>query len=295
MPNLFSAIFEGAKDSIDSPLKVARDLKHGDFKGAFTDLKHMPGNQERKNSDILASVGVRGKVGQNPIVIPAAIFGGIYGAAAMGAGGAGAAGGSAGAAGAGTAGTGASALGGAGASAYMAPAASGGVASGFTPAMLTTQGAAAAQAGGAMGAAAPSTSALLGMGQTGMAGGGMLSGTSAGSAAGLGQFSTSMLGKEGATSAITSSGGQVPASYSGNGSSWADQFKGNNLTDNINNMSQVLKSVQQPEEQRVQGGGQMAPAPRTGFNFDRKSFENPLLTKTYSELYNSPTFKVPKF
>lgn len=86
MPNLFKSMLGGATDSIKSPMRVIKDIGKGDFGKAWADLKHIPGNQERANSKTLASVGIRGKVGQNPVVIPAAIFGGIFGAGALGAG-----------------------------------------------------------------------------------------------------------------------------------------------------------------------------------------------------------------
>lgn len=93
MSNVFSAILHGATDSIKSPLKVGKDLVHGNFSKAFADLKHMPGNQERANKDILHSVGIRGWVGNHPGETAAAVAGTILGGwAAYGAMGAGAAG-----------------------------------------------------------------------------------------------------------------------------------------------------------------------------------------------------------
>lgn len=93
MPNVFSAIIHGATDSIKSPLRVGKDLIHGDFHKAFADLKHMPGNQERANRDIFASVGLRGWVGKHPTEsVGAAVATVLGGWAAWGAYGAGAAG-----------------------------------------------------------------------------------------------------------------------------------------------------------------------------------------------------------
>lgn len=263
MSNLFSSIFAGAKDSITSPLKVGKDLVKGDFSGAFKDLKHMPGNQERANSDILGSVGIRGKVGQNPVIIPATIFGGIFAAGAAGVGGAGAAAGSGGAAG-GVAGTGASAgAGGVGVGAYMAPTTAGGVASSM-----------------------PATSSLLSMGHAGVG--------AAGSTAGASSFTPAMLtqagaaasgGTYGAASAPMASTalGSVPASTSGGVAS----ATGSSV--DYNQLARTLQSVQKSDQQQTQAPSvQFAPAARGSFNFDRKSFENPLLTKAYSDLYYAP-------
>lgn len=99
MPNVFSAILHGATDSIKSPLKVGKDLVHGNFSKAFADLKHMPGNQERANRDIFASVGLRGWVGKHPTEsVGAAVATVLGGWAAWGAYGAGATAGATGAA-----------------------------------------------------------------------------------------------------------------------------------------------------------------------------------------------------
>lgn len=193
---LFKGGIHRAGELIEQPFQVTRDIikdpKHG-----FDTLKKIPGQNERNDSKMLSDGGIGGWVGKHPQETAAAVVGTIFGGwAAAGAYGAGAAGtaGAAGAGGAGAAGTGASAVGGVGAGAYMAPTAAGGVsttggalassapatssllsmghagvgaagstagASSFTPAMLTTQGAAAS--GGTYGAAsAPASASALG-------------------------------------------------------------------------------------------------------------------------------------
>lgn len=193
---LFKGGLHRAGELIEQPFQVTRDIikdpKHG-----FDTLKKIPGQNERNDSKMLSDGGIGGWVGKHPQesagALVASIFGGWAAAGAYGAGAAGTAG-AAGAGSAGAAGTGASAIGGAGAGAYMAPAAAGGVsttggalassapatssllsmghagvgaagstagASSFTPAMLTTQGAAAS--GGTYGAAsAPASASALG-------------------------------------------------------------------------------------------------------------------------------------
>lgn len=93
MSNFFKSALNGALDSIKSPLRVGKDVLHGDFGEAFADLKHMPGNQERANSKTLGSLGINGWVGKHPTesvgAAVATIFGGwaawsAYGAGATG-------------------------------------------------------------------------------------------------------------------------------------------------------------------------------------------------------------------
>lgn len=96
--NIFEAMFEGAWDSIKSPTKVLENTVKGDFSKAFSELKHMPGNQERANTDILNSFGIRGWVGDHPGETAAGVVASIFGGAAIlggGAAGAGATGGTA--------------------------------------------------------------------------------------------------------------------------------------------------------------------------------------------------------
>lgn len=94
-----SAIWAGAWDSIKSPMNVLKDLGKGDFSGAWKDLKHIPGNQERANSKTLNSFGIRGWVGDHPGETAAAIAGSILGGSALMGGGAAAGSGAAGASG----------------------------------------------------------------------------------------------------------------------------------------------------------------------------------------------------
>ena len=91
-----SAIWAGAWDSIKSPMNVLKDLGKGDFSGAWKDLKHIPGNQERANSKTLNSFGIRGWVGDHPGETAAAIAGSILGGSALMGGGAAAGSGAAG-------------------------------------------------------------------------------------------------------------------------------------------------------------------------------------------------------
>lgn len=80
MANLFESLWNGAKDSIESPLSAGKNLLKGDFSEAFDDLKHIPGNQERANSDFLNSIGIRGWVGDNPNETAGAVVGTIFAA-----------------------------------------------------------------------------------------------------------------------------------------------------------------------------------------------------------------------
>ncbi|MDM4222706.1 hypothetical protein QTP17_28700 [Klebsiella pasteurii] len=80
-------------------MNVLKDLGKGDFSGAWKDLKHIPGNQERANSKTLNSFGIRGWVGDHPGETAAAIAGSILGGSALMGGGAAAGSGAAGASG----------------------------------------------------------------------------------------------------------------------------------------------------------------------------------------------------
>lgn len=66
MANLLKAIGNGIWDSIESPYKVVENLVKGDFGDAWHDLKAIPGNQERANSEIFNAAGIRGWVGDHP-------------------------------------------------------------------------------------------------------------------------------------------------------------------------------------------------------------------------------------
>lgn len=261
-----------AGELIEQPFQVTRDIikdpKHG-----FDTLKKIPGQNERNDSKMLSDGGIGGWVGKHPQETAGAVVASIFGGAAMLGGGAaaGAGAGAGGAAGsAGAAGTGAGAMGGVGASAYMAPAAGGGVA---------TTG------GGALASSAPATSSLLGMGHAGVG--------AAGSTAGASSFTPAMLTTQGAAAsggtygaasapASASALGTVPASTSGAASSGMS-------AGDWSNVSRILNSVKQPEEeqQRV-GSPQMSPAYRA--NFRGNKMDNSLLTKTMQDIYNSPTY-----
>lgn len=262
MANLFSSIIAGAKDSITSPLAVVKDLGKGDFSGAFKNLKHIPGNQERANSDILRSVGIRGKVGENPIMIPAAIFGGIYGAGAAGL---------TGGAGAGAGASGFSGVGGSGIGAYMAPTAA-------------SSGTGVGALGGSVfnpGTIAGMTATGSGTGASGAAlGTGINAGTALGGSAGFGTGATSA-GSVFNAGAGTGALGEVAGGAGASGASGTGF--------NMQQMARVLNSVKPPEQERQQinmsGGVQSRSG---GFNFNRKDYENPLLTKAYADLYTRP-------
>jgi hypothetical protein len=64
-------------------MNVLKDVGKGDFSEAWSDLKHMPGNQERANSKTLNSFGVRGWVGDHPGETAAAIVASIFGGSAL--------------------------------------------------------------------------------------------------------------------------------------------------------------------------------------------------------------------
>lgn len=279
MGNILKAITDGALDSIKSPLQVVKDVGKGDFSKAFKDLKHIPGNQERANKDILQSAGIRGWVGDHPGESAAAIVGSVFGGAALMGGGAAAAGG-AGAAGAGGAAGGSAALGGTGAAGYLAPAAAGGVGSSGTGVSLTSAGALSS-----ISSQAPSTAALLSMGKAGVG--------SASATAGASSFTPAMLTTQGAAASGGTYGAasapavalQTPAA--GGASAGSSTMSNPETWDKI---SKLMNSVKKPEQESES----LAPAPvgsgyRGNFNFDRKNFQNQALTQTYGELYNKPT------
>lgn len=271
MGNLLKAMTDGALDSIKSPLKVVKDLGKGDFSGAFKNLKHMPGNQERANKEILQSAGIRGWVGDHPGESAAGIVASIFGGAAMlGGGSAASAGGAAG---------GSAALGGAGAAGYMAPAAAGGVGATGTGATLASTGALSA-----VSAQAPSTAALLSMGKAGV-------GAST-ATAGASSFTPAMLTTQGAAASGGTYGAasapaialQTPAAGTSAGSYTLSN------PETWNQISKLMNSVKSPQEQE-QGPApvQLSGGHRGNFNFDRKNFQNQALTQTYGDLYNKPT------
>lgn len=310
MGNLFGEIGKRATDLVSYPISAAKDLVTDPKKG-IDKFKNLYTHNTHKDQDLFQKgFGIKGWVGDHPQESAAAVVGTIFGGwmAAPAAGGTAAgAGGTAAAGTAGTAaGTGAGTLGGVGASAYMAPAAAGGVGtssgamatglgatggSTFTPAMLTTQGAAAASGTGSAAGAGGSlanTSALMQMGHLGAAGQGMGSGVGA---AGTG-FSTSSLSASGAQSAMAAGGdygvsspllstSQAPsggaASTGGNSVQW-------------DRLSKTLNSVKQNNEQNQQRApASFAPAYRAQFT-PSKGNQNELLTKTMQDIYSQPTY-----
>lgn len=109
MANLLKAIGKGMWDSIESPYKVVESAVKGDFGDAWDNLKAIPGNQERANSEIFNAAGIRGWVGDHPGESVAGAIGAVMGgtalAGALGGSAGGAAGGAAGSTAGGTAGT----------------------------------------------------------------------------------------------------------------------------------------------------------------------------------------------
>lgn len=89
MANVFDAILGQLKNGIKSTYQPFEDLAHGDIKGAVKNAAHIPGNDNRANTELMHSMGIRGKLGEEPWMAVPAIFGGIYAAGAAGAGGAG--------------------------------------------------------------------------------------------------------------------------------------------------------------------------------------------------------------
>lgn len=273
MANFLSAVGDYIKQTAwDQPTGILKDIGKGDLKGAGSKFQHTFGDNERGESKIANSMGIRGWVGDHPGETAGAIVGSIFGGwAALGAGGAGAAG-AGGTAAAGSAGAGgASAIGGAGAGAYMAPAATGGVA---------TTG------GGALASSAPATSSLLSMGHAGVG--------AAGSTAGASSFTPAMLTTQGAAAsggtygaasapASASALGTVPASTSGAGSSALSN------PDTWSQVSRVLNSVKPNDQDQPRASApQMAPAYRA--NFRGNKIENQLLTRTMQDIYNQPMY-----
>lgn len=250
---ILSGLWEGGKAAITDPIDSAKSLLKGDVKRAVAPLKHMPGNQERANSKVLNSAGIRGWVGDNPVAIPAAIAGGVYGASALGAGSGGAG-----------ASTGVGSL-----QSYMVPSAS-------------FKSPAAAQAAGSQ-AGIGNTNFLLNMGNAGM--------NNPLSTGGASQFTPAMLSKEGALNAAGNSAGMQSASTQalGNIPESVGSFEPKHSVD-YERMMKALQSVVPNERLEAQfiGGGGGSGGFRPGFNFDRKLYENPLLTKSYGDLYFSP-------
>ncbi|AEK81936.1 hypothetical protein [Salmonella phage 7-11] len=292
MGNLLKDGLDYVKQTVwDQPKDIITNVAKGKPDKAFSSWKHTFGDNNDMEEKLFNDVGIRGWVGSHPTETAGAavgsIFGGIYAAGAYGAtaaGGAAASGAGSAAAGGGAAATGSSALGGVGAGAYLVPASSGGVAATGTGTGIASSGALSAAT-----ANAPSTMALINMGNAGMAGSGAVTSSAgtagAASGAGMGSFSPALLGKEAAASAITSGGGAVPASYaSGTGKSALSN------PDTWSQISRLMNSVKPSDQDQQQlGAPQLAPGYRGSFNFDRKAFQNQALTKTYSDLYNSPT------
>lgn len=291
MGNLLKDGLDYVKQTVwDQPKDIITNVAKGKPDKAFSSWKHTFGDNNDMEEKLFNDVGIRGWVGSHPTetagAVVGSIFGGIYAAGAYGAtaaGGAAASGAGSAAAGGGAAATGSSALGGVGAGAYLVPASSGGVAATGTGTGIASSGALSAAT-----ANAPSTMALINMGNAGV---GASSAT-----AGASSFTPAMLTTQGAAAsggtygaasapASASALGTVPASTGGASSSSALSNP-----DTWSQISRLMNSVKPSDQDQQQlGAPQLAPGYRGSFNFDRKAFQNQALTKTYSDLYNSPT------
>lgn len=291
MGNLLKDGLDYVKQTVwDQPKDIITNVAKGKPDKAFSSWKHTFGDNNDMEEKLFNDVGIRGWVGSHPTetagAVVGSIFGGIYAAGAYGAtaaGGAAASGAGGAAAGGGAAATGSSALGGVGAGAYLVPASSGGVAATGTGTGIASSGALSAAT-----ANAPSTMALINMGNAGV---GASSAT-----AGASSFTPAMLTTQGAAAsggtfgaasapASASALGTVPASTGGASSSSALSNP-----DTWSQISRLMNSVKPNDQDQQQlGAPQLSPGYRGSFNFDRKAFQNQALTKTYSDLYNSPT------
>lgn len=80
MANILEELGKGMWDSIKSPWKVVEHTAKGEFGEAWHDLKAIPGNQERHNSEILNAAGIRGWVGDHPGETAAGVIGTVIAA-----------------------------------------------------------------------------------------------------------------------------------------------------------------------------------------------------------------------
>lgn len=127
------------------------------------------------------------------------------------------------------------------------------------------------------------TNFLLNMGNAGM--------NNPLSTGGTSKFTPAMLSKEGALNAAGNSAGMQAASTQalGNIPESVGSSEPKHSVD-YERMMKALQSVVPNERLEAQfiGGGGGSGGFRPGFNFDRKLYENPLLTKSYGDLYFSP-------
>lgn len=97
MANLLKSIGNYVKMTAwDQPTSILKDVAHGDFSKGFDDFKGTFGDNERGESEIANSLGIRGWVGDHPGetagAVVGSILGGIYAAGAYGGAGAASAG-----------------------------------------------------------------------------------------------------------------------------------------------------------------------------------------------------------
>ncbi|BBU72736.1 hypothetical protein HWB19_gp090 [Cronobacter phage vB_CsaP_009] len=284
MANFLGSLWDSAMVPVNSAVDATKDLFKGDTKGALGNIKHLPGDSERANSKLLNSMGVRGWVGDHPNETAAAVIAATLGGPAL-------LGGSAGAGG-----TGASTVGGTGMSAYLGPSVGSGAPTTAFPGLLNAGTASSTQAASmapAASFASPQAAYAAGQSQGLGATNAILNAGNAGvgnplSTGGASKFTPAMLQRSGAEAAANAGPGMQSVSPEGFGN-LPKEAEESGKPFNYELLMKTLQSVV-PNEQKapagmpVSGGGV-----RTGFNFDRKIYENPLLTRAYGELYMNPT------
>lgn len=295
MANFLGSLWDSAMVPVNSAIDSTKDLFKGDVKGALGNIKHLPGDSERANSKLLNNMGVRGWVGDHPNESAAAVIAAMFGGSALLGGGAAGAGGSAGA-GAGVGGTGASTVGGTGMSAYLGPSVGSGAPTTTFPGLLNAGTASSTQAASVAPAASfgsPQAAYAAGQGQGLGATNAILNAGNAGvgnsmSTGGASKFTPAMLQRSGAEAAANAGPGMQSVSPEGFGK-LPKEVDGAGKPFNYELLMKTLQSVV-PNEQRSPAGMPISSGGvRTGFNFDRKIYENPLLTRAYGELYMNPT------
>lgn len=263
MANFFSSIGDVLKQTLwDQPIDIAKNVAKGDFKEAFGDFKSTFGDNNRELSDVFNSVGIRGKIGDNPQEAIGATLGTILGgwaaAPAMGAGAAGTAAGAtgAGAAGAGSAigaGTGAAGMSAAGAAGAGAGSAATGIGAGmaYVPTASTVLG----------GSGATMTGSGITAAGSGLAG----TGASAGTATGLGLGTEIGAGASAFAPEAGSALAYAPTQSAALGGTGSGAPSSLSMFDKINNGVQMLNKLQgqQQKDQGIQPM-QMAAPKQTG-------------------------------
>ncbi|QMV48206.1 hypothetical protein PQC36_gp036 [Proteus phage Vb_PmiP-P59] len=286
MANFLGSLWDSAMVPVNSAIDTTKDLFKGDTKGALGNIKHLPGDSERANSKLLNSLGVRGWVGDHPNETAAAVIAATLGGPVL----------LGGSAGAGAGGTGASTVGGTGMSAYLGPSVGSGAPTTTFPGLLNAGTASSTQAASmapAASFASPQAAYAAGQGQGLGATNAILNAGNAGignplSTGGASQFTPAMLQRSGAEAAANAGPGMQSVSPEGFGKLPQEASEASKPFD-YELLMKTLQSVI-PSEQRAPSGMPVSSGGvRTGFNFDRKIYENPLLTRAYGELYMNPT------